>query len=55
MKKYNIDLILKYEECNVVEKLNSLLLNTDILNISEEEKVEYLIKYIETKIKEQDK
>jgi hypothetical protein len=55
MKKYNIDLILKYEEYNVVEKLNSLLLNTDIINISEEEKVEYLIKYIETKIKEQDK
>ena len=53
-KKYNIDLVLKYEENHVLEKLNVLILNKN-LNISEEENAEYLMKYIESKIKDEEK
>ena len=53
-KNYGINLILKYEENQVIEKLNSLILNNKD-SISEEENAEDLIKYIENKIKEEDK
>ena len=53
-KKYNIDLLLKYEENKVVEKLNSLILNNKN-SITEEENAEELLKYIENKINEEEK
>ncbi len=53
-KKYNIDLIFKYEENHVVEKLNLLSLNKNNNYVSEEENPENLINTIESKIKEQD-
>ena len=53
-KKYNIDLILKFEENQVVEKINTLILNKN-LSIVDEENAEDLIKYIERKIKDEDK
>ena len=53
-KKYNIDLILKFEENQVVEKLNDLILNKKN-SINEDENAEELIKYIENKINEEEK
>jgi hypothetical protein len=50
-KNYGIDLILKYEENQVIEKLNSLILNNKN-SISEDENAEELLKYIENKINE---
>lgn len=52
--RYNIDLILKYEENQVVEKLKELILNKKNC-ITEGENAEELIKYIESKIKEEEK
>ena len=54
-KKYNIDLILKYEENHVVEKLNLLSLNSNNISISEEENPEILVANIEAIIKEKEK
>ena len=48
-KNYNIDLILKFEENQVIEKLNTLILNKQT-SISEDESAEELLKYIENKI-----
>ena len=54
-KHYNFDLILKYEENHVTEKLNLLSLNQNFQSICEEENAEELLKYIESKIKESEK
>lgn len=54
-KHYNFDLLLKYEENHVIEKLNLLSLNKNNQSISEEENAEILLKYIESKIKESEK
>ena len=54
-REYNIDLILKYEENQVVEKLNLLILNNKNNNKMEEDNIEELLKYIENKIKEEEK
>jgi hypothetical protein len=53
-KKYNIDLIFKFEENQTVEKLDTLILNKKN-SISEDENAEELKKYIESKIKEEEK
>ena len=53
-KKYDIDLILKFEENQVLEKLEGLVLNKRN-SISEDESAEELIKYIENKNKEEEK
>ena len=53
-KKYNIDLIFKLEENQTVEKLDTLILNKKN-SISEDENAEELKKYIENKIKEEEK
>ena len=53
-KNYNIDLLLKFEENHIIEKLNLLILNK-LLNNSEEKIAEEIIKYIENRIKEEEK
>lgn len=52
--QYKIDLILKYEENQVVEKLNLLTLNKNN-NIGEVENAELLLNYIENEIKKEEK
>ena len=52
VKKYKIDLILKYEENQVPEKLNSLILNGE--NAYSKRNAETLLNIIENKIKEEE-
>jgi hypothetical protein len=52
VKKYKIDLILKYEENQVPEKLNSLILNGE--NAYAKRNAETLLNIIENKIKEEE-
>lgn len=53
-KSYKIDLILKFEENHIVEKLNLLILNKSLDNW-QEKMAEEIISYIEGKIKEEEK
>lgn len=50
-RKYNLDLVRYFEENQVLEKLNNLVLNKNYENISEDESADDLIAYVKEMIK----